>query len=266
MEEIMKSVNDAIVGFIGAGGIATALAKGFCGAEAFSGKVYMYDPNPERTGAMKKLYPEKIVIAESNQELIDSAEVVFPALLPDVFRQIAPTLKFKEENRVVHVAGGIKLAEAEQWYKPAQSVVRSVPLPFAARQFGPVALFGKDEYIRDLLGLVGFVVETDTEKDLEALAVITGMMVSFHALVGETIKWGMSKGVEFQNALKYTTSMNEALSILMRLDCGEDIEAFLLENTTPHGTNEMGLKMMRDADAYRTWLEALEKIGKRYGL
>ena len=262
----MKNVNDAIIGFIGAGGIATALAKGFCGAEAFSGKVYMHDTNKDRTEAMKKLYPEKIVIAESNQELINVAEVIFPALLPDVLRQIAPTLKFRKENRVVHIAGGIKIAEAEQWFKPAQSVVRSVPLPIAARRFGPVALFGKDEYIRELLGLVGFVVETDTEKDLEVLAVITGMMVSFHALAGETIKWGVSKGVDFQSALKYVTSMNEALSILMRLDCSEDIEAFLTENSTPRGFNEMGLKMMRDADAYRTWLDALEKIGKRYGI
>jgi pyrroline-5-carboxylate reductase len=262
----MNDVCDTAIGFIGMGGIATALAKGFCGAEAFSGKVYMYDPNPERTGTMKKLYPDKIIVAKSNQELIDAAEVIFPALLPDILRQTAPPLKFRKENRVIHIAAGIKLAEAEQWFKPAQSVVRSVPLPFTARRFGPVALFGKDEYVRELLGLVGFVVETDTEKDLEVLAVITGMMVSFHALAGETIKWGVSKGVEFHNALKYVTSMNEALSILMRLDCDKDIEAFLLENTTPHGTNEMGLKMMRDADAYHTWLEALEKIGKRYGL
>ena len=262
----MNNVNNMAIGFIGVGGIATALAKGFCGAETFSGKIYMYDPNPDRTMAMKKLYPEKVIVAASNQELIDTAEVIFPALLPDVLRQIAPTLKFRKENRVVHIAAGIKLAEAESWFKPANSIVRSVPLPVTARRFGPIALFGDDAELRELLGLVGFVVETDTEKDLEVLSVITGMMVSFHALTAETVKWGVSKGVEFHNALKYVTSMNEALSILMRLDCGEDIEAFLTENTTPHGMNEMGLKMMRDADAYRTWLEALEKIGKRSNL
>ena len=262
----MKHMNDTAIGFIGAGGIAEALAKGFCGAESFSGKIYMYDPNPEKTNVMKKLYPEKIVIAESNQELIDAAEVIFPAVLPDVLRQIAPALKFKKENRVVHIAAGIKLSEVEPWFKPAQSIVRAVPLPFAARRFGPVVFYGNDAKTRELLELVGFIVETDTEKELEVLAAITGMMVSFHALAGETVKWGVSRGVGFHSALKYVTSMNEALSILMRHDCGGDIEAFLAENITPHGTNELGLKIMKNADAYRPWLEALDQIGKRYDL
>ena len=262
----MKSIYKTTIGFIGAGGIASALAKGFCSAESFTGEVFMYDINPERTNSMKKLFPGKITIAESNQEVIEKAEVIIPALLPTILPQVAPKLKFRKENRIVHIAAGIKLDKAKEMFHPAYSVIRSVPLPFAAGRYGPVALYGNDPELKDLLGLIGFVVETQTEKELEILAVITGMMVSFHALTGETVKWGLSKGADFKSALQYTTSMNEALSVLMRNDCDEDIEAFLKENSTPNGTNEMGLKMMREADAYRTWLSALDKIAERYQL
>lgn len=254
------------VGFMGTGGIATALAKGFCGSSDFNGQVFVFDRNPEKMGALKTLYPEKIVVAESNQNLIDNAEVVFPTLLPKVLREVAPSLTFRKENHIVQLAAGIKLAEAKPWFDPAQSLVRCVPLPFASRRIGPVVLFGDDPLSESLLALLGSVVKVSTEKDLEILAAITGMMVPYYAVVGETVKWGMSKGIDFQSALTYTTFMNEALSTLMRKDCTEDIEAFLLENTTPHGMNELGLKIMRDAGAYDKWSEALEKIGKHYGL
>jgi pyrroline-5-carboxylate reductase len=85
-------------------------------------------------------------------------------------------------------------------------------------------------------------------------------------VVGETVKWAASKGIDFESALRYTTFMNEALSILMRKECTEDIEAFLVENSTPHGTNELGLNIMRISGAYGHWTEALERIGERYGL
>jgi pyrroline-5-carboxylate reductase len=261
-----KNILNTTLGFIGAGGIASALARGFCTSENFSGKIFMHNRSSEKILAMKRLFPDRIFVAESNQELIDKSEVIFPAVLPDVLRKIASELKFSPENRVVHIAAGIKLSDTISWFAPAQSVVRAVPLPFAERRIGPIVLFGSDPEISKLLSLIGSVVEVSTEKTLEVLAAITGMMVSYYALAGETIKWGMSKGVFFDDALQYTTSMNEALSVMMRNECDADIEAFLVKNTTPNGMNELGLKIIRESDAYASWKNALEEIGKRYGL
>jgi pyrroline-5-carboxylate reductase len=254
------------VGFMGVGGIASALTKGFCDSGDFAGRVFLYNPHTEKSQALKERYPDKIVVTRSNQELIDSAEIVFPTMLPGVLREVAPSLVFRRENRVVHIAAGIKLGEIKECFAPARGVARCVPLPFASRRIGPVVLYGDDPEIEALLALLGSVVKVGTEKDLEILAAITGMMVSYYAVVGETIKWGMQKGIDFQRALEYTTFMNEALSTLMRSDCTEDIEKFLLENTTPRGMNELGLKIMRDSNAYKAWSEALEQIGRHYGL
>lgn len=257
---------DAPVGFLGAGGIAAALAAGFCGAGAFRGKIHIYNPSVGKARAMKELCPDRISIAGSNQEVIDETEVVFPALLPDVLRRVAPSLKFRGENRVVHIAAGVNLAEARPWFEPARSVVRAVPLPFASERRGPVVLFGDDPEVRGLLSLVGTVVAVPSERELEVLAAITGMMVPYCALAGETVGWGVGKGAGFQSVLRYTMSMNEALSALMRDRCGEDIEAFLAKNATPGGMNELGLKTVRDAGACGAWRDALERIGRRYGL
>jgi pyrroline-5-carboxylate reductase len=265
MRDEAKKV-DANVGFLGAGGIASALAKGLCGSGRFAGKIFMYNPTASKVAALKNLYPEKIFAAASNQEVLDNSGVVIPAVLPGVLRQIAPSLKFRSELEVIHIATDIKLSEAASWYAPSRGVARAVPLPFASMRIGPLVLYGGGSLTREVFSLLGVIVDAPTEKDLEVMAAITGMMVSYHALAGETAKWGASKGAEFPGVLRYVTLMNEALSALMREECSGDVDAFLADNTTPRGMNELGLKMTREGGVYATWLEALGKIGARYGL
>ncbi len=257
---------EATIGFIGTGGIATALAKGFCGSADFGGRVHVFDLDEKRTEALRALYPDTVVVAASNQEVVDSAEFVFPTLLPRVLENVAPTLRFRPENRVVHIAAGIKLAKASPWFAPAASVVRAVPLPFASRRMGPVVLYGDDDRSAALLSLLGSVVRVRTERDLEILASVTGLMVPYYALMGEIVKWCTSREMVFDDALEYTNRMCEALSTLMRGECTEDVEGFLTENSTPMGTNELALRMLRERGAYAPWSEALSKIGERYDL
>ena len=259
-------VTEMKVGFIGTGGITSALVKGICGSGKFNGTIYLSSPRGERMQALKELYPEHVVITGSNQEVLDSAEIVSPALHPDVLRKIASGLKFRRENRILHIAAGIKIEEARQWYNPAASVVRSVPLPFSARRIGPVVLYGDDPHVECLLSLVGSVVKVPTERDLEIMAVMTCMMVPYYGLVGKIVEWGVSKGSDFKSSLDYATFMHGALTELMRNDCTEDIKAFMDDNATPGGMNELGLKILNERDAYAPWVEALNKIGTYYGL
>jgi pyrroline-5-carboxylate reductase len=261
----MVKINTTI-GFVGVGGIASALIKGFCSYPNFTGKVIVCNRHVERSEAVRSLFPNQVIVAETNQDVINQAEVVFPTLLPKVLREVAPMLKFKKENHVIHLAAGINITESNGWYTPAQSVVRAVPLPFVSKRIGPVVMYGEDFKSEELLSILGSVIKVNTEKDLEILASITGMMVPYYATVGASVCWGISKGIDFQSVLKYTTLMNEALSMLMRHECKEDIGAFLKDNTTPNGMNELGLKITKEAKVYETWSNALEQIGKHYNL
>ena len=253
-------------GFIGTGGIATALARGLCASPEFQGVVHVFDIDAERTRSLKEEFPTKIVVAASNQELLNNAEVVFPTLLPDVLERVAPSLNFREQNHIIHVAAGTKLLKVVPWFSPAKSVVRAVPLPFAAKRTGPVVFFGDDALCERLLSLLGTVVKVRTEKDLEVLASVTGVMVPYYGLVGEIVRWCMTKGLDFKNAIDYTCYMNEALSMLMRQECSEDIEAFMSAAATPGGMNELAWNEMIATSAYLPWRDSLEKIGRHYSL
>ena len=260
------SVNKSI-GFIGTGGIASAMARGFCASPDFQGRIFLsVHKNKIRADELRELYPDKIIITESNQELLDNSEVIFPTVLPNVLRDVVSVLKFKKTHKIIHIAAGIKISRAASWYSPADIVVRAVPLPFSSMNMGPVVLYGDDAECEKILSVLGSVVKVPSEKDLEILASVTGVMVSYYGLVGEIVNWCMKKGLDFRSSMDYACYMNEALSVFMRNNSTADIDAFMFENTTPGGTNELALRMMREKKAYDPWSEALEEIGKRYSL
>ena len=255
------------IGFIGAGGIACAMARGLCSSPDFGGRIFMsVHKNRTRADELARLFPDKVTVCGDNQQVLDSAEIIFPTVLPKQLEEVATALKFSPSHRIVHIAAGTKIEKAAPWYAEAGNIVRAVPLPFSARREGPVVMCGDDELCEQALSLFGSLVKVKSERELEILAVVTCVMVPYYALVGEIVGWCGTKGLDFRSGLDYTCFMNEALTSLMRRECTEDVEAFLRENTTPGGLNEMTLRMIRERGACEAWREALEAAGKRYDL
>lgn len=256
---------DARLGFIGTGGITSAMVRGFLSAPEFSGRVVLsVHRRREKAEGLKALFPERVEIYEDNQLVADRSDVVFVAVLPDQHTDVVRELRFRPDHRVVHITGGVRLEASRPLYAPALSAVRAIPLPFTARRMGPVLFYGDDELCRSLMGLIGTVVKVKSERDLEILGPVTGMMVPYYAMLGESVRWAEDKGMDFRTALDYCSYMNETLSSFMRTDCGADIEEFLVENSTPGGVNELGLRLLRERGFYSDWAEVLEAVYNRY--
>lgn len=255
------------VGFIGTGGIASAMAKGFCTSPRFKGKVLLsVHRNPQRAERLKAQFPDKVEIHRSNQEIADGALIVAPCILPAKLKEVVTAVRFRKEHRIIHLAAGTSLALAKKYCAPAEHVVRTVPMPFSSMRMGPLVFYGDDPLLEDVLGCIGTVLKVKEEKDLSILAAVTGLMVPYYQLVATIAEWCGGKGMDEKTAADFTCLMHEALAVLMRSECDGDFEAFMDENTTPGGTNEMALSMLKEAGVYEPWKIALEKIGKRYDI
>lgn len=256
---------DLTLGFIGTGGITSFIVRGLCSAPEFTGNIYLsVHKNRKTAEELQALFPGRITISEANQDVADAADVLFFAVLPQQHEAVVRALKLRPALRIIHVTGGVKLEQSAPWYAPASSMVRAIPLPFTARRSGPILFYGADGLCRELFSMIGSVVQVKSEAELEILGPITGMMVPYYALLAEYVRWGRDKGLDFKTALDYACYMNEALSAFMRTDCTEDVETFLKENSTPGGVNELGLKLMRENNAYRPWSETLDALYARY--
>ncbi len=256
---------DMTIGFIGTGGITSAMVRGLCEAAQYTGRIIIsVHKNREHAEELKSLYPQRITICESNQRIVDAADIVSVALPPTVHEEVVGSLKFNERQKIMHITGGIKLEKSAPLYTPAKAMVRAIPLPFVARNMGPILYFGEDDECRALFELMGTVVKVKSERELEIMGPVTGLMVPYYALVAEYVKWAGEKGIDFQSVLDYSCCMNEALSRYMRSDCGQDVEKFLTDNSTPHGVNEMGLKLLRDKGAFSLWSQVLDALYIKY--
>ena len=256
---------DMTIGFIGTGGITGAMVRGLCNASEFSGKIVLsVHKNRAFACELQSIAPNRISISESNQEVADMSDIVAVALPPTIHEEVVSALKFRASHKLMHITGGIKLEKSLPLYAPAHSAVRAIPLPFAARNMGPILYYGDDRTCEAILSMLGTVVKAASESELGILGSMTGMMVPYYALVGEYVKWAGEKGIEYKNCMNYICCMNEALSSYMRSDCGSDMEKFLKENSTPNGVNELGLKLLREKGAYKLWAEVLDALYIKY--
>lgn len=253
------------LGFIGAGSIADKMVRGFLLAPEFTGNIVLWvHKNTKYADALKALAPERIIISYNAQEIIDKSDAVFIAVLPTVLHEALSVLKFTGKNHVISIVGGSRIAETMECYKGAASICRAIPLPFCARRIGPVLLYGKDELSHKIMSLIGKVVTLSDQNEFDILGPITGMMVPYFAFVAEYAQWAQKHGMSCKTALDYTCYMNSALSDFMQTDCTEDFEAFLTENATPGGVNELGLKVLREKGTYDDISAVLEVLYNRY--
>ena len=205
-------------------------------------------------------------MVDSNKQLLERAEIIFPAILPTILPEVASKLDFSPKHKIIHVAAGISLAEAKPYYENAGKTLRAVPLPFASRRMGPMVLFGDDDECEKLFTMFGSLIKVPAEKDLEILAVHTALMVPYYAVVNEIVKWSMKKGMSYENARDYICFMNSALSSLAVQDDVKDLEKYMLSIATAGGTNEEAQKILTEGGAYFPWQTAMESVGRRYGL
>jgi len=248
----------ADIGFIGTGVITSALVTGFCSGGDLGHRIHLSPRNAERAAALAERF-ESVSVARSNQEVLDRSEWVVLAVVPRIGEEVVRPLTFRADHRVVNLMADRKLPEIARWIGKTRTLVHLVPLPFAARRVGPIALYPPDGDASALFSALGRVVAVDDPRRIEVLAAVTALMASFHTLLWEVVKWGEGEGLSRKEALDYSAAFFEALSAQAREVEGGDIGR-LAGEMTPGGLNEMALCAIRDRGGIESFVRALGPV------
>jgi pyrroline-5-carboxylate reductase len=180
------------IGFIGAGQMATALARGFLQAGvADPAHIFASDVNPE--AASRFATQTQGTIVANGSEVISRSSVVFLAVKPqhisDVLADLRP--KFTGTQLIVSIAAGVSLARLTDGLGSAARIIRVMPntpclLGCGASAFarGEAASPHDAEVVLNLLSTVGVAMEVP-EKLLDA---VTGLSGSGPAYVYQMIE------------------------------------------------------------------------------
>lgn len=194
--------------------------------------------------------------ASANGLAVDGAELVIvavkPAMVPDLLREIAPSLT--PGAVVVSVAAGVTVATFESLLPRTVSVVRSMPnTPAVVRKavtgISPGTRSTPDDLaqVRALFETVGEVVEVP-ESQLDALSTISGSGPAYVFLLIEALtSAAIGKGFTPEQARTLVNGTFLGAAELLA-ESGEDPAELRRRVTSPKGTTERAIEVLAAAD------------------
>jgi len=261
----MMDVRDKCLGFVGTGKISSCLVRGFATATD-TGKprrIVISPRNEEKARALKSEFPELVEIASDNAAVVEAADIVFVGLLPGVARDVLPTLPFGSSKLVISMMAAVDMAEVLTLTGLSQSnVVRTVPLPSAARREGPIVMHPQSPLFESLLSIVGTPVPCSTEAEMKPLVCLTGHISSFFELMRTTQAFMEAEGVSADTSRLYVSSFYSSLAHAAELS-SESFEEMAIEARTPGGINEQCMRIMQTSEHFPTQTKTLSAILRR---
>ncbi|XP_006145684.1 LOW QUALITY PROTEIN: pyrroline-5-carboxylate reductase 1, mitochondrial [Tupaia chinensis] len=171
------------VGFIGAGQLALALAKGFTAAGVLAAHKMMASSPDMDLATVSALRKMGVHLTPHNKETVRHSDVLFLAVKPHIIPFILDEVGADIEDRhiVVSCAAGVTISSIEKKltaFQPAPKVIRCMTnTPVVVREGATVYATGTHAQVEDgklleqLLGSVGFC--TEVEEDL--IDAVTGL-------------------------------------------------------------------------------------------
>jgi pyrroline-5-carboxylate reductase len=246
------------LGFIGTGTITRAIVTGLIRVGAPFEHIYLSPRNAETASKLAKLDP-RISVCGTNQQVLDSADIVCLAVVPQIAAQVLGELDFDARHHVISLMATVSIAALKPMVKNARAIVRAVPLPAVANAKGSTAICPPDEIASRLFSYVGASVEVDDEARFDALSAVTATMASFYATLEAQAAWLVAQGIDYKSARAYLAAYCVGLAH-ETLESDQSFSALVQASMTPGGINEQLHKELSGKGAYSYYGEALNNV------
>ena len=250
------------IGFIGTGAITVALVTGLCTAKQALHSIWVSPRNKNNAELLREQFSQ-VTIAESNQDVVDNADVIVLAFLPKDRSFVLESLVFREDQTIINILGGTRNSRVAALVNEQCVICRAVPLPYAEVHVGPIVVYPANQKVAQIFNLLGTVISVDKEEQLEYLSVITALMASYFEMLGCITDWATQAGIKQKPAADYIASMYEALSVLAQKSPTGDFHKLADESMTPGGLNELARKIINQSGGYEYLKPALQAVTDR---
>lgn len=233
-----------IVGFVGSGSMAAAMARGWKGE--FEGMLF----SDSGSGRAQKLAEELGGETASNAEIAERADLLVLAVKPAKLDQVAPELG--AAKAIVSLLGATALARVSAAF-PGAEVLRVMPNVGVEVRKGVLCVAGAaSSEVRAKLGVLGHVVEIPDE-DFDAATAVMGCAPAYLALAVEAIAdAGAADGLDEELARELVVETAAGTAELLRIRHPAEVRKAV---ASPGGSTEAGLEAL-DREGAREAFEA----------
>ncbi|HWT33343.1 MAG TPA: pyrroline-5-carboxylate reductase [Microbacterium sp.] len=256
------------IAVLGAGSMGGAIVKGVAASGLASG-VTVTNRTAAKADAMRLPGVTSVALEEDPEGNLDAAAAadvvligVKPAMVPDLLRRIAPSLR--PGTIVVSIAAGVTIATFERILGDGIPVVRSMPNTPAlvgrgvtGIAAGSAATAEHVQTVRRLFETVGTVIEVP-ESQIDALSTISGSGPAYVFLLIEKLTDAAAgKGFERDAARLMAEQTFIGAAELLRAS-GEDPAELRRQVTSPKGTTERAIAVLQDAGLDSVFAQATD--------
>jgi pyrroline-5-carboxylate reductase len=259
------------IGLMGAGRMATALARGLVDAGIVTAKsILASDPSAEARRSFAEAVPGALVAAD-NAKRVAHADVIFLAVKPQHMSEAQEALQdaIRRDALVVSIAAGITLDRIASQLPEGQRIVRVMPnTPCLIGQGASAFSLGKyatpddSKLVSTLLSAVGAAFEVP-ESLLDAVTGLSGSGPAFvYSMIEAMTAGGTAAGlpVELAAELAVRTAAGAAAMVL---ETGEKPAVLRERVTSPGGTTVAGLAVLGERGFSKTVAEAVVAAARR---
>jgi pyrroline-5-carboxylate reductase len=234
-----------IIGFVGSGSMAAAMARGWKGE--FEAMLF----SDSGSGRAQALAGELEGEAVSNEEIAARADLVLLAVKPNKLEEVAPQLSGATE--IVSVLAATPLQRLQEALPATERILRVMPNVGVEVRQGVLCIAGSaSDEARAKLGVLGHVVEIPDDSFDQATAVM-GCSPAYLALAVEAIAAaGAEAGLDPQLAKELVVETAAGTAELLR---HHDPAALRKAVASPGGSTEAGLEAL-DREGAREAFEA----------
>ncbi len=244
---------DMNIGFLGAGKMATAIARGLLANQVVPATaLHAVDPSL----AARQAFAEQtgVVCGEDALAMLEAVDLLVLAVKPQVAAAaIAPLAAAAHGKLVVSIAAGLSLARLAAWFGHGR-IVRVMPntpamvgLGAAVFAAGPGAGERDRQAVRDIFAAVGVVREMP-EECLDAVTALSGSGPAYvFELIRTLVAGAVELGLGADDALLLTAQTVAGAARMVQEGMGSPEE---LRNavTSPGGTTAAGLAVLAQAN------------------
>lgn len=257
-------------GFLGAGRMATALARGFVSSgQVPTGRILGSDPHPQALEEFARTSGGRPV--PDNKTLLESAQVIILAVKPQQVSEVLTPLAgtWTKNHLVVSIAAGITLETLETLVGGVPRVVRVMPntpclVGRGASAFclGSAATAEDALLVERLLSAVGLA-EQVPEKLMDAVTGLSGSGPAFVYLMIEALAdGGVRMGLPRATAQRLAAQTVEGAAALV-LSSGEHPGVLKDQVASPGGTTIAGLQTLEDRAVRGALIAAVQQATER---
>jgi pyrroline-5-carboxylate reductase len=233
-----------IVGFVGSGSMAAAMARGWAGE--LEGMLF----SDSGSGRAVRLAQEVGGEATSNREIAERADFVVLAVKPAALDAVAPELG--AARKLVSILAAVPVARLEAAFPDAE-VLRVMPNVGVEVRRGVLCVAGDaSAEVRAKLAVLGALVEI-ADEDFDAATAVMGCAPAYLALAVEAIAdAGAADGLDPQLARELVVETAAGTAELLRTWAPADLRRAV---ASPGGSTEAGLEAL-DREGARVAFEA----------